>query len=156
MRFCSAATCFLIPSPLNIQNSMCLCFQSFLPRWIKFDWLKKKLTESENIQVVTKFEPEKENVHWICQIWFSSQQSFMKKMYFLTYIADLFLKIPLSKDDRLQKNGPINGKHVCTIWQFNVTQSNCFVVNFITRPSFTQNLYSGLHWQPLLCFVLSS
>ena len=35
-----------------------------------------------------------------------------KKMHFLTYTADLFLKIPLPKDDRLQKNGPINGKRV--------------------------------------------
>ena len=50
-----------------------------------------------------------------------------KKKEFLIYIVDLFLKMPLPKDDKLQKNGPINGKHVCTIWQFNVTQNNCFV-----------------------------
>lgn len=38
-----------------------------------------------------------------------------EKNILLTNIADLFLKVPFPKDHRMQKNGPIDEKHVCII-----------------------------------------
>lgn len=50
------------------------------------------------------------------QMWFSSRWHFIvdstETNILLTYIADLFLKIPFPKDGRMQENGPIIGEIV--------------------------------------------